>query len=242
MKRNQKGFGHMGILLIVLVIAAGAAVGWYVWDKNKKEDKTTTQTAQAVKTEPVDPYAGWKTYTSATEKSHFKYPTTWTTGKISSDNSVAFEGGDSLKLTAPSDGMFITWTATIGGLGGVCDDTILPPHVNANGMQACPYFTVLDKQKLSGANLTYVAGIVTRDGSTYNPWFSLADKNGFTKSGSYLGLQVFQAKNSQWSSALISGYAPTGSGITATTKEKATAFFTTQDGKDAKLILTSYTY
>lgn len=44
MRNNQRGLGHIGMLLIVIVIAAVGFVGWYVY-KNNGKSKTTDSTA-----------------------------------------------------------------------------------------------------------------------------------------------------------------------------------------------------
>lgn len=43
--RNQKGFGHLGILLLVVVIAAVGFVGWKVYDNHKKDNNSVSQTS-----------------------------------------------------------------------------------------------------------------------------------------------------------------------------------------------------
>lgn len=37
MKQNQTGFGHVGILLLVIVVALAGFVGWRVWHNNQKD-------------------------------------------------------------------------------------------------------------------------------------------------------------------------------------------------------------
>lgn len=39
--KQQRGFSAISIIIIVLVIAALAATGWYILDKNKKEDSAS---------------------------------------------------------------------------------------------------------------------------------------------------------------------------------------------------------
>ena len=66
-KINQKGFGAIGVAAIILVVAIIAFAGWYVWNKNKKDDtKPTGQTAKSQnqpepdEQKPADPTEGGK--------------------------------------------------------------------------------------------------------------------------------------------------------------------------------------
>lgn len=46
-KNTQKGFAHVGVVIAVIAVVAALAVGgWYVWDKNKEEKKTSDSTSQ----------------------------------------------------------------------------------------------------------------------------------------------------------------------------------------------------
>lgn len=46
MRFRQYGFAHLGLVLIVVVIAGIGAVGWYVWQKQAKEATKQPSTAQ----------------------------------------------------------------------------------------------------------------------------------------------------------------------------------------------------
>jgi hypothetical protein len=81
MKKNEYGFGAIGIL-IILVLAAIAGSGWLVLQNSKKakstassDTNTTADTTPAKQT--TDPYVGWKSYSLKFEKASFKYPSTW---------------------------------------------------------------------------------------------------------------------------------------------------------------------
>lgn len=41
--KDQRGFGHMGIIVVLIVVLAAGGVGWWVWQKNK--NKTPQQEA-----------------------------------------------------------------------------------------------------------------------------------------------------------------------------------------------------
>lgn len=64
---SQKGFGTIGVAAIILVVAVIAFAGWYVWNKNGKDD--TKPTSQATQNQnqpkpdeqkPADPTEGGK--------------------------------------------------------------------------------------------------------------------------------------------------------------------------------------
>jgi type II secretory pathway pseudopilin PulG len=95
MKVNQKGFGVVEILIILVIVGLLGAVGWLVYDRQKiKTDNMTraNQTSQqalnqqtpqqAAKT--ADPYMGWKEFENASLALTFKYPAEW---KIVDDSS-----------------------------------------------------------------------------------------------------------------------------------------------------------
>jgi len=42
MRKNQKGFGAVGILIVLLVIALIGGIGWYIYDKNHTPKPTGT--------------------------------------------------------------------------------------------------------------------------------------------------------------------------------------------------------
>lgn len=86
MKQNQKGFGAVeGVLIVVLVLAI-AFGGWYVWkqqpvaDNGAKKNATAQKQANSTnKPEPQvpDPAADWITYTNTDGKFSFKHPKSW---------------------------------------------------------------------------------------------------------------------------------------------------------------------
>jgi hypothetical protein len=56
MRLNQKGFSALEGLLIFIVIALLAGIGWYVWDQNKKEEQkqSAAPTTQNVEEQPAE--------------------------------------------------------------------------------------------------------------------------------------------------------------------------------------------
>lgn len=83
---NQKGFGMVEVIIILIVLALLGTVGWYVWkkqnDKEKKGASTTSQQTNkdnpaAVEEKAPDATADWTTYTNTPGKFSFKHPKTW---------------------------------------------------------------------------------------------------------------------------------------------------------------------
>lgn len=101
----QSGFGHVGILLIILALLSVGAAGYFVYSRNNKKDTNSGAGLSSVKSEestsdennkedvkssevktqgtvttytynPSD-YVGWKEYCSKTEKACFSYPSDW---------------------------------------------------------------------------------------------------------------------------------------------------------------------
>lgn len=265
---KQSGFSTAVILLAVLVVAVLAVTSVLVYQRHKpisaqhsaatSQTQTTSQSKNAATlAPPTDPYAGWKTYTSATEKLSFKYPSDWTTTDYS--DRTATGKADSVELFNPSKSVAVFWNSQRGGVGGACDPSVFPGSAAAktDSPGACPYFKVLDMQKLIGADLYYVGGIETHDGTHYSPWIALQDSNGLLTSRGDMGYLMFEGKNNGFTDGngyviknnpaeLIGGESnlpPFGDGgVSYLTESQAAAFFATPDSQTMKLILVSATY
>lgn len=86
MRKNEKGFGLVELILIIVVIGLIVAVGWLFFDRQKEKNNETTGNnvqQQVVKNTEIqeetkpDPTASWQTYTNDNGKFSFKYPPTW---------------------------------------------------------------------------------------------------------------------------------------------------------------------
>lgn len=98
-KLRDKGFGLVGSLLIVTIIAALGVGGWLAWHAKhptKKPSSVATTSSQknasssssgSTTTAQADPYPGWKIYSSTTLGLSFRYPSTWTVQSGSEDQS-----------------------------------------------------------------------------------------------------------------------------------------------------------
>ncbi len=95
MKKNQKGFSFVEVMLVLIFITLIVFVGWYVMNSNK--DKTTSKTSSSsspqTKKTATDPYAGWKTYCDKQSIGCVKYPSDWSLN----------EGDANVQLTTPKE-------------------------------------------------------------------------------------------------------------------------------------------
>lgn len=78
MKKNEKGFGAVEALLVLVIVAVLGFVGWYVWHNRATNTAPTTTSASASKvttysrttTVPSD----WRSYKNTTYKLSLAYP------------------------------------------------------------------------------------------------------------------------------------------------------------------------
>lgn len=80
--KQQKGFGLLGIILTILVLAIIGFAGWYIWKKqNNNSDKNanTSQNNGKNSDKPVeaDPTDDWATYANIPGEFSFKHPKSW---------------------------------------------------------------------------------------------------------------------------------------------------------------------
>ncbi len=84
MKKNQRGFGVVEGLLILVIVGLIGFVGWYVWHSKNNASSTYNSAANAgsntkpnsgTKSIAADPYAGWQSYSDSHVS--FKYPSGW---------------------------------------------------------------------------------------------------------------------------------------------------------------------
>ncbi len=135
---NTKGFGLTGVLAVVLVLVVIAGGGVLVYKHNHKakpvsdntsttstKTSTKTSTSTTTKTAAADPYADWTQYSSAQEKSSFKYPSNWTTKNIGAVDPA----GDGIQLTSPN-GSVIVFQSAVSGLGGACQPGTPDVYIN----------------------------------------------------------------------------------------------------------------
>src|SRR3990167_4397984 len=82
---TQKGSAHVAIVITLVIVVLGA-LGFVFWKnfidkkpiaKNDENSKTTDSKTTDTKSQPIDEYAGWKTYTSTRDGYSIKYPSDW---------------------------------------------------------------------------------------------------------------------------------------------------------------------
>src|SRR5262249_20257792 len=77
-QKQQQGFGHMMLLLGLVVLAVVGFAGWYVWQNQTttKSTSMTTVTAAAYKRTTTVP-SSWVKYTDTKDGLSFYHPTDW---------------------------------------------------------------------------------------------------------------------------------------------------------------------
>jgi hypothetical protein len=93
MKTNQKGFAHLGlIIIVVIVLGAIGFAGYRVMNKNEpvesNSNKTTNSTQpEAEKPQPTQEISPYSALKLASDKVQFEKPKTWIVGKSNCINS-----------------------------------------------------------------------------------------------------------------------------------------------------------
>jgi len=241
----QKKPGRMALQIFAILVLLGlVGFGVYAWQNNRVaqlENKVTELKKETAEKTNVtaDPYTGWKIYTSKTEKSSFRYPPDWKMTSTDASN-YSDKGADSIELQSPSERIKITWISALDGLGGACEP--------AN----CPYVSVLERKRLSSApGAEIVRGTYSADAKTYTPFLGVAASSRLSTTASYRGLiyLVFDGVNNKLNNgsslgATFStvGITPGGADNYLMSKSQAETFFETPEGKQARLIIESYSY
>lgn len=82
LNKNEKGFGLIETLLVIIALALVVFVGYYIY-QNQQDSKEEAVMPKSVSAKTVesetDPTEDWKTYTSTAGKYTLKYPSTWVT-------------------------------------------------------------------------------------------------------------------------------------------------------------------
>lgn len=126
MNKNQRGFGAIEGVVILVIVGLLGGVGWYVFDSNKTNDsldnaEKSNQVSTAKKSTDSSLYVGWKEYKHKDAKITFKYPITWVSHEDEDYRDEQGFGGASGTVTAPS-GKKLEWAYYfVGGKGGFCE-------------------------------------------------------------------------------------------------------------------------
>ncbi len=76
MKKNQKGFGALEGILILVIVGLVGFVGWYIWDANNKSNEIIGTTSQPANSADSKMSKSTQTYTDPTGFT-LKYPADW---------------------------------------------------------------------------------------------------------------------------------------------------------------------
>ena len=247
-KRSKKLLTIGGIILTCFVIFGFG--GYYLGKKSVNSSRQYTNylkgTPESSPTQQLpSPSAlttvSLKIYTSSLEKISFKYPSDWkpytSQPRFNLPRKSNVPGGDALEIQDPAGKVGVTWVSAIDGLGGSCDPNIPFNQTGVGRGAPCPLYEVVDKQKLSNADLYLVAYIVTRDEEKYESIYALQDQNGLLSTKRAMGYLFFQGRNNGNLPAEL-----VGGGLKSGTKEDAQAFFSTPEAIQVKDILLSATY
>src|SRR5438045_8611270 len=100
---NQRGFGHVGVILAIVVVLAVGAAGWYVFQKNHKSptsaaNKTLQDAIKNAKCDYSDKdlckfFTSWKT------QNYYTVVSTNESGGEKSTSTVQSEGKDKAHIT-----------------------------------------------------------------------------------------------------------------------------------------------
>jgi hypothetical protein len=227
----KKNRNLLFIIMAVLILAA-AGLGHYLI--NHDESQTTASSSKSTqKIINTNPYAGWKTYSSPTEKASFQYPSNWTVTKpyIASGDS---NNTDRVGIKSPSGDITISYVADLSGFGNEHAATY-------------PLNTIISKTSIPNApGLYVVSGTTTLDDTTYYPWIAVQESDGLVTNGVMGNLITFNGHfatnptTDDFTGILFStSGARTNQNSPALTKSKASAWFNTAEAKQAKLILMS---
>lgn len=116
MQKNQKGFGAIEAIIVLVIVAILGFVCWYVWKQNHKSTDTKSTSQQTnndsdarKQAKETDLYAGWLACNDTSEGLTFKYPATWSTEGSTKDNPC----GITMPTSASSDGGYV-WLRSAG--------------------------------------------------------------------------------------------------------------------------------
>lgn len=148
---NQKGFTAFEGVLIAIILALIAGVGYYVYQaRTDKENENKTEVV-----EKKDPYQGWNTFESNLENVTFQYPNTWKVDKLQRKSSYD-ENYDQETVVLSKNGYEFEFGNRISGLGGACyDPEKYPEEAKNDPRSVCPLFeyTKIGKTKVNGIDV-----------------------------------------------------------------------------------------
>ena len=171
---SESGFGVIALLIAVAVVGCLGAAGWVVYRHNhgttlkvasNTSAKTVPTTSAKTRTEqPVNPYAGWETYTDSQYHYSFMYPSGWT---LSSTRNVYGE-----TLLSPAQTVDVVY------------EIIQPVPVETVAFTP----TLIDKLSSANEDLTVVGGYsYSTAANAYSPGYVVVDSSTLGANGPTVG-------------------------------------------------------
>ena len=239
-KLGDNGFGLLGSLLMVVIIAALGAGGWLAWHAKhptKKPSGTTTSSTQkksnnsssgSTTTTQADPYAGWKTYCDTTYHYCFKYPSTWSFAVVTAPEQPCDAG--QVEITS-------------------ADGTVDLSYQNDNNHDgALPEITPTSIEALGSAKQSLtILGSYFSGGTNYLPSYAVVDSSLLTTYPLTVGVGAQFPEQAEFTDQGSGAMSCNGS-FTATSSQPintlagAKTWFTTSDAQTSLQILKSFSY
>jgi hypothetical protein len=145
LKNNERGFGAVEAILIVVIVVLIGTVGYLVYkDKHKTPAKVVTVTKTVTVTprstsSATNPYAGWTSYTSKTAGYTVQYPLSWTIQGFNGSGSAIPSAG----LTGNENGILLFYPNSKSNSLGIwiTNGTKYETNTtgNGNGWGSSPY-------------------------------------------------------------------------------------------------------
>src|ERR1700741_3673064 len=146
MRKNEKGFSHLELILIFVVVALIGGAGFYVFKQNNKHQDASTSQQESDNTSQNNTAAKntteLKEYKNTEHEFSFSYPSDW---KLSEDLKDIGRGGTEgdVVVTSPS-GTKVHFGPNYGGKGGDCIDD----QTGTETTRTCPTMTVYATEKV----------------------------------------------------------------------------------------------
>lgn len=142
--RSQKGFSHIEVLLVLILISIISFAGYYVYTQNKDADtKPAAATEKTDAKKPSDATSLSKAYRNTDLGFGFKYPDGW---KLTDDVETYDDGYSQGYATVMSpDGIEVSFSISTGKGGDCMDDPSDQPHNTLN----CSTLEVLESEKVT---------------------------------------------------------------------------------------------
>jgi hypothetical protein len=242
-KLNSKGFSHLEVLLIIVVLALVGGAGYYVLKQNNKHQNSTSNQPSTTQTQTnsnTQTATQLKEYKNDEYGFSFQYPSDWNLSVDLKDIGRGMNEGD-VVVTSPY-GTKVHFGPNGGGKGGDCWDD----EANARTTRTCDTQTILFLEKLPSSPATNP--IYLYHASLTFPTSAREDIAGKTKcmifisnlaaetTGSELGVFIHPYDEIQ----LKQGYVTIQVEGKDSTKSDTKAYFDTNEVKEATPVLKSF--